>query len=105
MVVEGSYYEVGRQQGDILKRQNPGVAKWFTSAETNPKKLGFDDFRELQALYDEHCPGITDEIQGFADSFGVGPERPQIYNPPIYRPGNCSQFAILSPVTDDGHVN
>jgi len=87
-----------------LKRHNPEMAKWFTSAKKNPKQLGFNDFKELQALYEEHCPGITDEIQGFADSLGVGPEKLQIYSPPVYRPGSCSQIAIMSSITDDEHV-
>jgi predicted choloylglycine hydrolase len=104
VVVEGSHYEVGRQQGEILKRQNPGMAKWFASAKTDPRQLGFNDFEDLKTLYEEHCPGITDEIQGFADSLGVGPERLLIYSPPVYQPGNCSQFAVLSSATDDGHV-
>ncbi|MEM2088173.1 MAG: C45 family peptidase [Thermoproteota archaeon] len=47
---------------------------------------------------------MTEEIQGLADSIGVGPEKLQIYNPPIYQPGNCSQIAVLSSSTRDKHV-
>lgn len=104
VVLEGTAYEVGRQQGEILKRQNPEAVRWFTSAKIEPKKLGFKDFEELQAFYEKYCPGITDEIQGLADSFGAEPNKLQLYNPPIYQPGNCSQFAMLSSVTDDKHV-
>lgn len=104
IVLEGSAYEIGKQQAEILKRQNPEVAKWFASATTDPAKMGFDSFEELQTFYEMHCPGITDEIVGFADGLGVRSERLQLYSPPIYQPGNCSQFAILSSVTSDGHV-
>jgi len=104
IVLEGSAYEVGRQQAEVLKRENPEAAKWFASASVDPKKMGFGSFGELQAFYEEYCPGITDEIVGFADGLGVKPDRLQIYNPPIYHPGNCSQIAVLSSVTSDGHV-
>lgn len=104
VILEGSAYEVGRQQAEILKNENPDVAKWFASASVDPEKMGFGTFEELQAFYEEYCPGITDEIVGFADGLSVKPNTLQIYNPPIYNPGNCSQIAILSPVTDDGHV-
>jgi predicted choloylglycine hydrolase len=104
VILEGTAYEVGQQQGEILKKQNQSAIKWWTSAKTEPEKLGFKDFGELQAFYEEFCPGITDEIQGLADSLGVKPDRFPLYNPPIYQPGNCSQFAVLSSVSDNKHV-
>lgn len=104
IVLEGTAYEIGQQQAAILKKQNPEAAKWFASATTDPEKIGFDSFEELQAFYEEYCPGITDEILGLADGFGVKPNQLQLYNPPIYQPGNCSQFAVLSSVTDSKHV-
>jgi len=104
VVLEGSSYEVGVQQGEILKAKNPSEAKWFASAKVEPKKLGFSDFEELMAFYEKYCHGINDEIKGLADSLGVGPERLQIYNPPVYQPGRCSQLAVLSPITHDKHI-
>jgi predicted choloylglycine hydrolase len=104
IVLEGNAYEVGLQQAEILKKQNPEAAKWFASATINPEKMGFSTFDELQAFYEEHCPGITGEILGFADGLGAKPSQLQLYNPPIYQPGNCSQFAVLSSLTDDKHV-
>jgi predicted choloylglycine hydrolase len=104
VVVEGTAYEVGYQQGEILKESNPGMAEWFTSGKVEPEKMGCADFLELQKLFEGYCPGITDEIQGLADGFGVKAEVLQIYNPPIYQPGNCSQIALLSTATADNHV-
>lgn len=78
LVVEGSSYEVGWQQGEVLKRQSQEAAKWFSSAEVNPSRLGFSSFKELQSFYEENCPGITDEIQGLVDSLGVEPEKLRI---------------------------
>ncbi|MCL6577893.1 MAG: C45 family peptidase [Candidatus Bathyarchaeota archaeon] len=104
IILEGTAYEVGQQQAEILKRQNPEAAKWFASADIDPSKMGFDSFEELQAFYEEYCPGITDEILGFADGLGVKPDQLQLYSPPIYQPGNCSQLAVLSSVTNNKHV-
>jgi predicted choloylglycine hydrolase len=104
IVLEGTAYEIGQQQAEILKKQNPEAAKWFASAMVDPRKMGFNSFEELQATYEECCPGITDEILGLADGFGANPDRLQVYNPPVYQLGNCSQFAILSSVTEDKHV-
>jgi predicted choloylglycine hydrolase len=104
LVLEGTAYEVGRQQAEILKKQNPEATKWFASATTDPEKMGFASFEELQAFYEEHCTGITEEILGFADGLDVKPEQLQLYSPPIYQPGNCSQFAVLSSVTNNRHV-
>jgi len=104
IILEGTAYEVGQQQAEILKMQNPEAAKWFASADIDPSKMGFDSFEELQAFYEEYCPGITDEILGFADGLGVKPDQLQLYNPPIYQPGNCSQLAVLSSVTNNKHV-
>jgi predicted choloylglycine hydrolase len=104
IVLEGSAYEVGLQQAEILKKENPEAAKWFASASTDPKKMGFKDFEDLQAFFEEYCPGITDEIIGFSDGLGVKPDKLQVYNPPVFHPSNCSQIAVLSSVTRDGHV-
>jgi predicted choloylglycine hydrolase len=104
IVLEGTAYEVGQQQAEIVKKQNPEAAKWFASAKVDPSKMGFATFKELQNFYEELCPGINDEILGFADGLAVKPDQLQLYNPPIYETGNCSQIAVLSSVTNDRHV-
>jgi len=104
VILEGDSYEVGHQLGEILKKHNPETVKWFISAKVEPEKLGFWDFEDLQAFYEEHCPGINDEIQGLADSFGVKLCELQAYNLPVPRQSNCSHFAVLSSVTSDRHV-
>jgi predicted choloylglycine hydrolase len=104
IVLEGSAYDVGRQEAEIVKKENPGLANWFTSAKTDPGKMGFSSFEELQAFYEQYCPGITDEILGLAAGLGVDPDKLQIYSPPIYQPGNCSQMSVTSSATDNNHV-
>lgn len=104
VVLEGSHYEIGQQQGQILKEHIPGAIQFFTSGEVNPEKLGFDGFEDLQHRYEEYCPGITDELTGIADSLGVKPHKLPMYGPPIYESGNCSLISVLSPGTENGHV-
>ncbi|MHA1556590.1 MAG: C45 family autoproteolytic acyltransferase/hydrolase [Candidatus Heimdallarchaeota archaeon] len=103
IVLEGTNYEVGKQQAELIKNIEP-VVKWMTSGKTDPKKLGFEDFESLQNYYEEFCPGITDEFQGFADTLEITPDKLCHYSPPIFRPGNCSQMAAMSSVTKDDHV-
>lgn len=104
VTMEGTAYEVGQQLGEILKKHNPETAKWFTSAKIEPRKHGFKDFEDLQAFYEEYCPGMTDEILGLADSLDAELDKLQVYSLPDYQASNCSQFAMLSSVTGDKHV-
>jgi predicted choloylglycine hydrolase len=104
VVLEGTSYDVGQQLGEILKKHNPETVKWFVSAKVEPEKLGFKNFVDLQAFYEEYCPGINDEILGLADSFGAKPCYLQVYCLPILQHSNCSQFAVLSSITNSKHV-
>lgn len=104
VVLEGSAFEVGQKQAEILRKENPELARWFASANVDLAKMGFVSFEDLQAYYDEYCPGIVDEILGFADGLGAKPNTLQLFNPPIYNPGNCSLIAVLSRGTIDKHV-
>ncbi|MHA1928928.1 MAG: hypothetical protein ACTSV2_10185 [Candidatus Thorarchaeota archaeon] len=70
VVLEGTAFEVGQQQGEIIKKHKPESVKWCTSPNVDPK-IGFNSFEELQNFFEEYCPGITDELEGFADSLGV----------------------------------
>jgi predicted choloylglycine hydrolase len=103
VVLEGSSYEVGKQQAELIKNIEP-IVKWMTSGNIDPKKLGFDDFESLQNYFEEFCPGINDEIQGFADALEVSPEKMVHYGPVIYSTGNCSQMSIMSSVSKNKHV-
>ncbi|MHA1221628.1 MAG: C45 family autoproteolytic acyltransferase/hydrolase, partial [Candidatus Heimdallarchaeota archaeon] len=103
IVLEGTSYEVGKQQAELIKNIKP-IVGWMTSGKVEPKKLGFEDFESLQNYYEEFCPGITDELQGFAEALNVTPDKLVHYGPVIYSPGNCSQMAIMSSVSKDKHV-
>lgn len=103
-VVEGTHYEIGKQQAEYLKERAPKSVEWLTKKDLDPKKLGFNNFEELEDHYEEFCPGIIDEFNGFADGLGVKPRELSLFGPPIFAHSNCSQIAITSPITKDNHV-
>jgi predicted choloylglycine hydrolase len=123
VVLEGTPYEVGRQQGEMLKRDRER-AKYL--APTLPFLDGFSkrEARRALAYFERYCPGIREEIQGAADAFGVPVEEiaflggkskedgssPIPVDRPVARDGQqksgsqCSHLAVLSPASEDGHV-
>jgi predicted choloylglycine hydrolase len=105
VVLEGSSYEVGKALGEIIKR-DPKAKQASSSATLDLKRLGFASWEALQDSCEACCPGITEEIQGFADALMTSPDKVPFWNW-TYSPmlgGNCSQLAVLSSATEDGHV-
>jgi Predicted choloylglycine hydrolase len=97
--LEGSSYEVGKQLGGMVLSV-PGLADAHAL-----KERVFTEGEEKEAcrLFDEFCPGVNEEIQGFADVLKI-PEGQAIYYIMSYlRPG-CSQVAVVPPLSADGHV-
>ncbi len=74
------------------------------SEKPSPKKKGFRDFGKLQSFLEDHCPGLNEEMRGFADSLGVEANHLLFYNAAYIVPRKCSQMASLSSVTLDKHV-
>ena len=98
--MEGTQYEVGQQLAGFIQ-QDPEARKAYTSGTPNLKKLGFSDFSSLWDYCEECCPGITDEIQGFADGLNTTPEKGPFWNW-TFAPklgGECSQLTLLSSAT------
>ena len=105
VVLEGSGYDAGKQLAGIIN-QDAKARKSYSSAKLDLKRLGFADWDALQSSCEECCPGITDEIQGFADGLQTSPDRIPFWNW-TYAPslgGNCSQLAVLSSATKDQHI-
>lgn len=79
LVLEGTQYEVGQQLGRMIGKL-PGGKEFATSGEINLKKVGFTSFDKLWDYTEECCSGITQEIQGFADHFGIPPDKVPFWN-------------------------
>lgn len=116
VVFEGTAYEVGHMQGDAIKNY-PEALAFFTSGEGQFSDL---EFAEIQDAFDNFCPGLNEELEGFADSLQVAPEQvvyygntflrkggvsPSSQKDPGYRDtGYCSHMAALPGITENGHV-
>ncbi|MHA1739780.1 MAG: C45 family autoproteolytic acyltransferase/hydrolase [Candidatus Heimdallarchaeota archaeon] len=103
VVLEGTSYEVGKQQAEMIKDIQP-LVQWMLSGKSSYKKQGFANFESLQNHFEEFCPGITEELQGFADGLGVKPVTLTNYGPTIYTPGKCSLMTATSSVTKNNHI-
>jgi predicted choloylglycine hydrolase len=108
VVVEGAPYDVGRQLAQAIV-DDPGLVTRFTSGDPSAAGQGFGGFPGVVALADCYCPGLSDELQGFADTLQVDPARLLFYQvitaAPAGDPGpKCSHIAILPSITQDGHT-
>ena len=104
VVLEGSHYEIGEQIADYIKQDKRRLKK-YTTNKLKLKKYGFDTYESLRDYIENMCPGITDELQGVADGLNISLEKVSYWDHTMYTLSkkNCSQFAVLSSVTESGH--
>lgn len=103
VVMEGTAYEVGKKQGEWIQN-TPEAVKFFTSPLEGKDYPSAQEADQMLKFFDKHCPGLNEEIQGFADALGVPVEHLVYYAFSYNRGGNCSHLALLPSVTSDGHV-
>ncbi len=97
--LHGSSYEVGQTLGKIALSV-PGLAKM----QRLPKPVSSrDDETTMYRLFDEFCPGVNEEVAGFADVLKIPTGQVLYYLMTYLRPG-CSQMTLLSSKTTDGHA-
>jgi predicted choloylglycine hydrolase len=99
ILLEGNNYEVGRDLGNICKKI-PGLADAMRMKEEFITK---QDEAKMYQLFDEFCPGINEEIIGFADELGIPVVQVLYYAMTYLQPG-CSQIAVLPSKTKNGHT-
>ena len=94
----GNNYEIGRTLGSIVSACPPLLAAHTAGMEDfGPKEV--DAAREL---FHRWCPGLNEELAGFADAVHAAPERILYYAMTYLRP-NCSHLALLPSRTSNGH--
>lgn len=103
VVLEGTSYEVGRWQAEVAQQRAtpPNIP---LSLDYEPGHFGFRDLTEMQELMERYCPGLNDEIRGFADGLGLPLEKIFHYGAAYPRLGQCSHMVALPAITADGHV-
>ena len=99
-VLEGSPYKVGQLQGEIIK-QIPAAVEYFDSGKD---KLSALEYAQVFRLFDEFCPGLNEEINGFADSLKMSPEQVIYYANTYLKTGYCCHMAVLPSQTENNHL-
>lgn len=123
VVLEGTPYEVGRLQGDMLKDDQERARYLAPPLPFLDRYSRREAHRALEYL-DKYCPGIGGEIQGAADAFGVPVEEiaflggkskedgssPIPVDELVARSGqskggsHCSHFVVLPSASADGRL-
>jgi predicted choloylglycine hydrolase len=103
VVLEGTSYEIGRIQGELIKK-NPGYLSFLTSPPTEIPQPNPDQLEAALEFFAKYCPGLNDEIRGFADVVGVAPTQVIYYAYSHFSTGHCSHMVVLPGASSDGHV-
>ena len=70
VVLEGTHYEIGEQLAYYIK-QDKDRLKRYTCEKLDPIKYGFETFEDFRSYYEKFCAGITEELQGAADTLNL----------------------------------
>lgn len=103
VILEGTAYEVGKLQGEMLLADSPEYARYLTSPVEGCKNSA-EEAARLQKYFDQYCPGINEELEGFAAALGV--ESAQVAYRAISTKlqSQCSHIALLPGITRDKHI-
>ena len=84
--LRGSSREIGRQ---LSESGNEGLISFMKGGE----ELSAKEMAEVEAMFERWCPGLNDELHGFADAVAVPLAKLAYYATTFLRP-SCSQLAI-----------
>lgn len=94
--LEGNSHEIGRRQGEEIKKI-PNVMNVVLLSEP----IDEAKFKDMEKLMNQYCPGLIEELQGFADSLNVNPSYLNFFDEALLQPGGCSLGAVLPSKTND----
>lgn len=96
-IIEGKPYHAGRLQGEFLKQAGRALISY---EPPEPEQTA----REMRRLVDEYCPGLTEEIQGVADSLALPFERALFCATLSPAAQGCTHAVALPGITADHHL-
>jgi predicted choloylglycine hydrolase len=104
IVLEGTHYEIGEQIAEYIKQDKKRMNR-YVSDKLDASKYGFDSFDAMRIYFEASCPGITEELEGVADTLDVSSDMIPYWHLSLSSPSmnTCSQFAVLSTITEDSH--
>ncbi len=97
MELAGSSYEIGHMLGKVAE-SSPQLRAFMASPLPG---FGEGKVWEAQQMFRQWCPGLNEELEGFADALSVPAERLVYWGMTNLRPG-CSQIAVLPSRTKEG---
>ncbi len=97
MNLAGASYEIGYGLGKMYA----GIPPLRALHTQGARGFGSEQVEAARALFDRWCPGLSDELRGFADALEVPPEQIFYYSMTYLLP-RCSQIALLPSLTADG---
>jgi predicted choloylglycine hydrolase len=97
--LKGSAYAIGRQQAASIK-QIPPLVQWFTGNSAAWKE---QVSAKAWLLYRTYCPGLMEELQGWADELQVDPAALMYGYHTILIP-HCSHVVIPPSLNSEGHM-
>ncbi|MGL5437239.1 MAG: C45 family autoproteolytic acyltransferase/hydrolase [Lachnospiraceae bacterium] len=95
----GSSHEIGYQLGKKMLA-NP---QFLQSQKSNTDILSDAQVVQMNEMFDRYCPGLSDELHGFAEAVGANDKQLYYYAGTYLTPG-CSLIAALPSLTKNGHV-
>ncbi|WP_010503211.1 C45 family autoproteolytic acyltransferase/hydolase [Paenibacillus elgii] len=96
--LQGTSYEIGRQQGRFVKAWSHLLPATVSARDTPAQRMS-----ETTKLLDTFCPGIREEIAGFCDELEVPVSRINYYAG-TYIEAGCSHCAVLPGKTSDNRT-
>ncbi|GKX66648.1 C45 family autoproteolytic acyltransferase/hydolase [Inconstantimicrobium mannanitabidum] len=104
LVVSGTSYEIGKMEGEFLKKYHQEQINMFVSGNDWAKPVSKVKVNKAMEAFNKYCPYINEEIAGLAESLGVTAESIIHYAFSYVSKGNCSHFAVLPSKTLDEHL-
>jgi len=95
--LDGTSYDIGYRLGNLTA----GIPPLQAIHTSGIPGFGPAQAAEAARLFDRWCPGLTEELCGFADALKVDPEHIFFYGMTFLLP-RCSQIALLPNVTAEG---
>lgn len=99
---EGTHYEIGRQRALTMKASMPDDIRYFVqSAEREDEAIPAKLLNDRMKAIENACPGLTDEIEGFASAIGMDSEKMIFYSFSHFEAPNCCQIFASPEHTGD----
>lgn len=104
VVFNGTAYEIGKAEGEYLKKYHPEQVKMFTEGSDWVKPTSESEVKKAMEVFQNYCPNINEEIDGLAESLEVSRKSIIHYAFSYVSRGNCGHFAVLPKKTMDNHL-